>query len=185
MILLGDLPSRTYRMLREDLGLTMRGICVLGNHDDESYETWLPRYDFEYVHLGLAAIRMDGRDITLGGFSGSERYASGQSLHWDGNEAARLLRELPGCDILVTHTAARPPEGYPANRSHMGLAEIGDYIDRKQPKIQLHGHFHRNYQAVEGQTQVIGCYGAVLVQVMITDDDDWRVEVQPLMSFAL
>jgi Icc-related predicted phosphoesterase len=128
---------------------------------------------------------MDGREITMGGFSGSERYAAGQSLHWSNEEAAQMLANMPACDILLTHTAAHPPEGYPANRSHMGLAEIGDYIGRTEPKVQLHGHFHRNYQAAIGETQVIGCYGAVLVQCMISDDDVWRVEVQPLLTFAL
>jgi len=183
LVLLGDLPAQAYPTLRNELGLTMRGLCVLGNHDHESWRGWLPRYNFEYVHGKAAAVRIGGQDITFAGFSGSEAYKANNSLHWDDVEAARTLKDLPPCDILISHTAPAPPPEYPEDRNHRGLTPLGDYIRQHQPKVALHGHFHKNYQVTLGKTRVIGCYGAVLVQCMISDEK-WQIEIQPLLDFA-
>ena len=185
LITLGDLPSKAYPALREELELDMRGLCVLGNHDDESYAGWLPRYNFQYLHTSLATLRIGGRDITFGGFSGSERYKSGfTELQWDDRDASRAIRELPYCDILLTHTAPEPPPGYQADRNHRGLPAINEYIQQHKPRVALHGHFHQNYQQTRNGTRIIGCFGAVIVQCIMSDDEEWQVEVQPLLTFT-
>lgn len=190
LIVLGDVPQQTYPSLRQDFAFKMPGFCVFGNHDNQAWEEWLPRYKFDHLHLAIAGFKIGGREITFGGFSGSEQYRASDQynnaevnlLQWEDRVAARHMRDLPYCDILLTHTAGTPPPNYPADRNHRGLKAIHDYIAREQPKLSLHGHFHHNYQNRQGHTQIIGCYGAVLIQCMITADNQWHFEVQPLMK---
>jgi tetratricopeptide (TPR) repeat protein/Icc-related predicted phosphoesterase len=184
LILLGDLPQSTYPSLRQDFKLTMPGFCVLGNHDHEDWVSWLPRYQFEHMHLQLATLKLGGREISLGGFSGSERYRSGEInlLQWEERDAAKSLKDLAPCDILLSHTAGAPPPNYTPDRNHRGLRPLGDYIDRHQPHLAMHGHFHVNYQHWQGKTQLLGCYGVVLVQCMIGSQGHWQMEVQSLLK---
>lgn len=184
VISLGDLPAKAYPALRGELGLGMTGLCVLGNHDSPEWAEWLPRYKFQHLHQNLASLRIGGREITFAGFSGSERYKPGNSdWQWEECEAAQILKTLPPCDILLTHTAPAPPPGYPQDNTHRGLSAIGGYIEAYQPRMALHGHFHQNYQRKQGETWIVGCFGAVLIQCMIADHS-WQVEVQPLLKFG-
>jgi|GEM_PF-1365056 len=180
ILLLGDLPSKTYPALRDDFALPMPGFCVFGNHDQASWSQWLPRYKFEYIHQTIGTLRVGGQEITFAGFSGSETYNNNSpELQWDDNAAKKALSRLPASDILLSHTIGTPPPGYAYDHVHRGLPAIGDYIEKYQPRLALHGHFHQNYQRKQGATTVLGCYGAVLVQCMITDDI-WQIEVQPI-----
>ena len=72
LVLLGDLPAKTYPTLREEFELTMPGLCVLGNHDDESFTSWLPRYQFNHLHQEISTVTVGTQQIRFGGFSGSE-----------------------------------------------------------------------------------------------------------------
>jgi predicted ATPase len=179
VISLGDLPAQAYAKLREDFALPMVGLCVLGNHDATSFDSWLPRYRFNHLHMALTTLRLGGRDIRFAGFSGSEKYKSGDEWQWDEREAERLLKRLPACDILLSHTAPEPPPNYHADNRHRGLPALGDYLRKHRPPVALHGHFHQNYTRPYAGTTLIGCYGAVLVQCMIASTG-WTVEVQPL-----
>ena len=121
LVLLGDLPARTYPMLREDFGLQMRGLCVLGNHDGDNWTDWLPRYKFQHLHTCFSTLKVDEREIMFGGFSGSERYKNEGSWQWQDNEAAKVLKQLPGCDIFMSHTTTEPPDGYHIDSRHRGI----------------------------------------------------------------
>lgn len=179
LLLLGDLPAQAYPALREEFQLPMRGLCVLGNHDGEHWSDWLPRYQFEHLHLNLAAMRKDGREFIFGGFSGSERYKPDGHWQWDNRTAENLLANLAPCDILLTHTAPEPPPDYPADNRHSGLPALGGYIDKHQPKLALHGHFHQTFQQQRGETVILGCYGVVLLDCTI-DGDSWQIQWKEL-----
>ncbi len=179
LLLLGDLPARAYPALRKEFHLTQRGLCVLGNHDGENWSDWLPRYQVEHVHLKLAALRKDGREFIFGGFSGSERYTPDGCWQWENKAAENRLAAFSPCDILLAHTAPEPPPGYVPDNHHKGLPALGGYIDKHQPKLVLHGHFHQTYQQQRGKTLILGCYGAVLVDCTI-EGECWQVNWKEL-----
>ncbi|MFP4320879.1 MAG: protein kinase domain-containing protein [Anaerolineales bacterium] len=180
LILLGDVPSRAYPALRETFKLPLPGFCVLGNHDSLAWTNWLPRYKFEHLHNRLGGIRLGDRELMLGGFSGSERYKPQGDLQWEDDEAARAIKALPECDILLAHTAPLPPPGYPEDHRHRGLPALQAYIEKHKPRLMLHGHFHQNYRVQLGQTQIVGCYGVVQVSCTIDADDVWHITAEPL-----
>jgi Icc-related predicted phosphoesterase len=157
----------------------MPGFCVLGNHDHTDWGGWLPRYKFQHLHQKIASLRITGKEITLGGFSGAEVYAPGDDWHWTDEDAHHAIQQLPPCDILMTHTAGSPPPDYPLDRHHRGLPPIARYINTHQPPVALHGHFHHNYHTQNGRTQTIGCYGAVLLRCTVTAQT-WQVEAKPI-----
>ncbi len=180
VLILGDVPSRAYPALRDEFGLTLPGFCVLGNHDSLDWTNWLPRYKFEHLHNRLGSLRLGERDILLGGFSGSERYKPQGDLQWEDDEASRAIHALPQCDILLAHTAPLPPPGYPEDHRHRGLPALQRYIEKHDPALMLHGHFHQNYRVQLGQTEVIGCYGAVLVVCTLDANGAWQITAEPL-----
>ena len=182
IILLGDLPAKIYPTLRNDYELTMRGLCVLGNHDGDDWTDWLPRYKFQHLHAALSSLSVDDHGVMFGGFSGSERYKAEGKWQWHNHEAERILKTFPPCDILMTHTTGIAPDGHQDDHRHKGLPAINGYMERCQPHLAFHGHFHLNYQKRYGKTQVVGCYGAVLIECDISGDM-WRVNAKPITSF--
>lgn len=179
---LGDLPAKAYPAMREDCGLTARGICVLGNHDGQAWGDWLPRYKFDHAHNTVVAVRVGGRDFTIVGFGGSERYKRDGYWQWEDHQVRRAVRKLPHGDILITHTAPEPPEGYATDHRHRGLPPLKDYLEKHQPAVALHGHFHQNYRRQYGNTQLIGCYGAVILTCVV-DGDAWQVDANPIITY--
>lgn len=182
LVLLGDLPSVSYPIIRQELKLNMLGLCVLGNHDGDNWTDWLPRYKFQHLHLKTSTVKIDGCEIAFAGMSGSERYKNEGRWQWHDHEAHSHLKDFPYTDILMTHTTDAHPDGILDDHRHRGLPAIGKYIEKQQPYLALHGHFHKNYQKRIGRTQVIGCYGAVLLNCTI-ESNVWQVDVKPLVTF--
>jgi len=49
--------------------------------------------------------------------------------------------------------------------AHSGLTGIATYIERKKPKLVLHGHMHTRTEKQQGSTTIRCCYGIELVEI--------------------
>ena len=113
---------------------------VYGNHDDEPYMTW-----FGIDDLHMNRIELDGGP-SFAGFEGCVSYhrASGRRVgpSYTQQAASKLVRKLPGADVLVCHC---PPLGVnddPEDRAHIGFEALRDYVWKHHPRWVLHGHTH-------------------------------------------
>lgn len=126
---------------------------IEGNHD---FHGTLQEHGIANLHC--RAIEWNG--IKIGGFSGSIRYKEdSRYVMYTNKESENLIRNLPECDILLTHD-------FPCFRKtktitpHSGLTGIADYIRKNKPFINLHGHLHeRHSEIIPGTlTQIRCCY---------------------------
>ena len=145
ILLLGDLePAWTDGLASIDLPK----LGVRGNHDAPDA---LDAVGAEDLHL---------RVVEWGGLSFA-------GFGWTAEEEAdRLLEQLPGADVLLTHC---PPAGVnddPDDPVHRGSPALRAWVDRHRPRLLLHGH---TYPAMPvGQldtTRVVYVRGAVPVQL--------------------
>jgi uncharacterized protein len=145
---LGDLDRAWIESL---MSLDIPTFGVHGNHDPEN----LLR-DLEVEDLHLKRTRLGG-GITVAGFEGCVRYGRGKTHQYTQREANKLVKRLPGADILLCHC---PPLGInddPDDPAHIGFEGLRDWVDRHQPRHLLHGHTH----PLPGQA--IGRYGETAV----------------------
>ena len=145
ILLLGDLePAWTEGLA--DVPVTKLG--VLGNHDEPGALTALGVTD---LHL----TRASAGGLSFAGFGGSPRYrksgerATRASLgaregsdrnEWTEEEAAAMLEDLPGADVLLAHS---PPAGVndePDDPVHTGSPALLRWVQRHEPAVLLHGH---------------------------------------------
>ena len=122
-------------------------LYVHGNHDYK-YESVPPDgcesiEDTVYVYKG----------VRIMGLGGSMKYNFGResTFQYTEREMARRVRKLryqlwknKGVDILVTHSPAfglHDGEDLP----HMGFKSFYDILDKRGPKLFIHGHVHRSY----------------------------------------
>jgi Icc-related predicted phosphoesterase len=71
-------------------------------------------------------------------------------------EAWQILANYPQVDIFITHC---PPRGIndEAEVAHQGFDALLDYIDKKPPKVLLHGHTYPDEETMirqHGQTRI-------------------------------
>ena len=83
------------------------------------------------------------------------------------NEVYDILSEYPQVDIFVTHC---PPRGIndEDDISHQGFDALLDYIDKKPPKVLLHGHTYPNEQNMirqHGSTKIEYTYGYRIIEL--------------------
>lgn len=147
--------------IQEDLMAMINGffpnkkkIGIRGNHDP-----------YELERLGTMDLHRKEHvidEISFLGFEGSRRYKDSFSpafpLYAE-DEVFHFMKDLGGCDILLTHTS---PHGINEreDRNFEGFKVFNDYILANKPAYVFHGHQHRNKETImENGTRVIGLYG--------------------------
>lgn len=131
-------------------------LAVQGNHDS------VAAFPEPIIDLHLKAVTIEG--VTFGGFAGSWRYKPvGHHLYeqWDVSTAMAGLKAV---DIFVAHNS---PSGIHERdqHTHQGFKAFGDYIDRAQPRLFIHGHQHLDTMTVRGQTTIVSVFGERLINV--------------------
>jgi Icc-related predicted phosphoesterase len=147
---LGDIPAN----VMEQILWWARGIPVAGvpgNHDTED----IPGI----VNAHGRIVEIAG--LRLAGFGGARHYRSGANQFSDW-QVARQLYLMGPADVFLSHA---PPlctsrgEGW----VHRGFAAFDRYIERRKPRLWLHGHLTRAYQRRVGATLVCGVVGKRLI----------------------
>ena len=161
ILLLGDLePAWTEGLA--DVVVTKLG--VLGNHDEPGALAALGATD---LHL----TRASAGGLSFVGFGGSPRYrrseGSGRN-EWTEEEAAVMLEDLPGADVLLAHS---PPAGVndePDDPVHTGSPALLRWVQRHEPAVLLHGHTlpHPARRTTRvGATRVVHVRGALPLEL--------------------
>ncbi|MDZ4405131.1 metallophosphoesterase [Prosthecobacter sp.] len=125
-------------------------LAVRGNHDSAA------PFPDPIIDLHLKTVAIEG--ITFGGFAGSWRYKLvGHHLYeqWD---VANALNGFRPVDVFVAHNS---PAGIHERdiHVHQGFKAFGEYIDRTQPQLFIHGHQHIDASTIRGQTTILSVFG--------------------------
>lgn len=183
------------------LGLEVFFVC--GNHEDLPHLNSLPvREDgFRVLHDNVAHIprgtvwTWDGVNfLGLGGAHSVDRQWRRDGVDWFPEEtltygqAFHAATTPENIDIMITHDcpAGVPipgiegnPHGFP--KEEIALAEkhrelLGYVVDKLQPKILVHGHYHVNYDDIRDDTIIKGldCDGRSL------DKNIWLFDTEGL-----
>lgn len=139
-------------------------------------------HDFHYRHDRPHGTNLDSRivefnGLRLVGFQGSMRYNhkayqyTEKEMRRKVNGVKRKLFFNRKVDIVVTHA---PPYGiYPDDDlCHRGFVAYSKFIEKYQPTLFLHGHYHLEYgraniqrEYVIGNTRVINCMGYYILEI--------------------
>lgn len=80
-------------------------------------------------------------------------------------ESIIISNNMEKADILISHTS---PYGIHQKDTdvHCGLLGIKEYIDKYNPKVNLHGHQHKKEITIlDNGTYVIGVYGISIIEI--------------------
>ena len=134
---------------------------VYGNHDEEPY---MESAGIEDVHL--RAVALGG--ARFAGFEGCVRYQPRGGRQYTRAQAGRMVRRLPGAEVLLCHC---PPWGVnddPEDPAHVGWVALRDWVEEHEPRYLLHGHTYprpgRRVTRV-GETEVVYVAGLRAVEL--------------------
>ncbi|GAA4009144.1 metallophosphoesterase [Deinococcus rubellus] len=172
----GDIPGYFLEFLATTL--TVPVVYVPGNHNDEYINEGSGR------HLPQGVINADGRVISaaglrIAGWGGVPRYRDGENQYtaaqarWGLGKLAWQARG--GVDIFLTHA---PPTGPHAGSdyAHRGCEFISGFIEKRRPKLVVHGHIHEyegkkvSYTDEASGAQVINAYGYHILELAQQDE---------------
>ncbi len=124
--------------------------AVKGNHDRHA------PFPEPIIDLHLRAEKYG--DYTFGGLNGSWQYKPrGHFLHTQ-KEVSDGLAKFPAVNFFLSHNSPRGMHDR-EDGIHCGFEGLNTYITRKQPKVLIHGHQHRDTETVLDSTRIIGVYG--------------------------
>jgi len=130
--------------------------AVRGNHD--------PDMPFPPGIVDLHLNHQSFEGVTFGGFAGSWRYKPRGHHLFEQSEVSSLMRGFPVVDIFIAHNS--PAGIHERDRDvHQGFTGFGDYIQRAQPRLFIHGHQHIEADTPLGETRVLGVFGERLVKI--------------------
>lgn len=158
IVTLGDLEERSLATIGD---VAVPALGVHGNHDAPGQ---LARLGVRNLHLRRAVVG----GWSFAGFEGCVRYGRRGPFQYTQDEAARLVRRLPGADVLLCHC---PPWGIndePDDPAHVGFRALLDWVDEHQPAYVLHGHTTpdpRTRTGRRGKTQIIWVRGARVLEL--------------------
>ena len=136
-------------------------IGVYGNHCSGTYME-----EIGILNLHAATWQYGGK--TFAGLQGCVRYKSNPyAIMYTQDEVYDILANYPQVDIFITHC---PPRGIndEDNIAHQGFDALLDYIDKKPPKILLHGHTYPNEENIirqHGPTKIEYTYGYQIIEI--------------------
>jgi len=155
LISLGDLMDQSiFRAI--ELYRPAHVLAVRGNHDqDEPFPK--PIKD---LHLQLTEIN----GLLFAGFNGCWKYKEQGMYLYTQDQASRLLNKFPSVDVFIAHNS--PWDVHERDKDvHQGFEAFINYIERVQPRYFFHGHQHVNQVTVIGETQIVGVYGEIVIDI--------------------
>lgn len=159
VILLGDNCKEILQFISETWNNYKPVFGILGNHD---YYDILNDHYIANAHGEVVSLQ----GTMFSGIQGSYKYKNIKDIPmYTQGESFAITSRLPKIDILISHTS---PYGVHEQDEdvHLGFFGISEYIERCNPKLNIHGHQHINKTTVlENGTVVIGVYGAVIIDI--------------------
>lgn len=157
VIALGDLLERTIEQAAAQYGAA-RTLAVKGNHDTDA------SFPPSITELHLSVVDYGG--LRFAGFNGSWKYKPRGHFLYEQQEVSRLLRDFPPVDVFVAHNS---PRGIHERDQdvHQGFDGFLEYLERAQPAYFLHGHQHVLQTTRWGQTEVIGVFGELVLDLNV------------------
>ncbi|MGW8368962.1 MAG: metallophosphoesterase family protein [Gammaproteobacteria bacterium] len=149
---LGDIPTGVMeRVLWWARGTPVVG--VPGNHDAEEVPG--------IVNAHGRVVEIAG--LRIAGFGGARTYRQGPNQFRDW-QVARQLYLMGPAEVFLSHA---PPLSTSLSEGsvHRGFAAFDRYIERRRPRVWLHGHLTHAYHQWIGSTRVLGVVGKRLVTV--------------------
>ena len=159
VISLGDFAREDLLPLAEITHIPKIG--VYGNHDSSQYME-------ELGIINLHRTIWHYQNKSFAGLQGCVRYKSNPyAIMYTQDEVYDILANYPQVDIFITHC---PPRGIndEDNIAHQGFDALLDYIDKKPPKILLHGHTYPNEENIirqHGPTKIEYTYGYQIIEI--------------------
>ena len=150
VILCGDIIIEVLEIINVKFAGKIPVYYVSGNHDDP--EQYLKYPDMKNLHLKT----VDINGIIFGGYEGCFKYKENNPYHKTHKESIAELKNLPHCDIFITHDV--PYNIFKFPEPHCGLKGITKFIKKKKPKINLCGHVHRDKTAKIKESDIICTY---------------------------
>ena len=168
----GDVPGYYLEFLATRLPVPV--LYVPGNHENE----YINEGDGRIPARGVTNIHgkvVTASGLRIAGWGGVPRYrADGEGQYsqaqarWGLGKLA--FRTRKGVDILLTHA---PPTGPHAGQdyAHRGCDWIQRYMDRRRPKLVIHGHIHEyegkklDYQDESSGAEVMNAYGYRIIEL--------------------
>ena len=160
--LLGDIYGQYLSEIR-DTFIDKKIIGVLGNHDQIGK---FDHYNIENIH---------GRIIDVNGFAvlgveGSVKYKYNDRLPlYTQEEMIKICDNFKKADIVLTHNS---PYGIHDRYNledndivHQGFIGLKNYIEKNRPKYCIHGHQHIDKATKYLDTNIVGVYGANILDV--------------------
>jgi uncharacterized protein len=191
VLVAGDLPGYYIEFIATRC--TCPVVFVHGNHREEKVKDYLGNMvdpggainahgkflrigDFRIVGWGGCPKYNDRNDG--GQYTGAQVKLGLAKLEW--GLWLEKRRHKKAFDIFLTHA---PPPGPHAGSdyAHRGCKEIGEFLERHQPMLLVHGHVH----AYEGKkieyttrsgTRVVNCYGYTLLELEM---ENYPISLEP------
>jgi len=171
----GDVPASYLEFLSDALNKPV--YYVLGNHAEEltrTGERGIPRHPEGCIDLGGKVVRDPVSGLILAGLPGSLRYSQDEPVQYTERQMSWMIwKMMPrlwwnryrygrALDILVTHAPPRHVNDR-EDHAHRGFEAMRRFLERFQPRYQLHGHIHlydrsKPHTARFAETDVINVY---------------------------
>lgn len=168
----GDLPGYYLEFLATKLPVPV--LYVPGNHANE----YVNEGDGRILPRGVTNVHgrvLEFAGLRVAGWGGVPRYrdgGEGQYSEWQarwglGVLATRARRDV---DILLTHAPPTGPHGG-EDYAHRGCAAIQTFMERRHPRLVVHGHIHEyegkklEYTDEASGARVINAYGYRVVEL--------------------
>lgn len=154
VVTLGDVPLD----LIEVILLKKRSVPYLGvngNHDRDH----VPRY----ANAHRRVFQVGG--LKFGGFEGAPWIPGEPRRHaYTERQVRWRMLFLPKVDVFLAHS---PPQGIHdlPDALHTGFGAFREYLERKQPRLFLHGHVEKNLESMVGKTRVISVFGKRIIDL--------------------
>ena len=168
----GDLPGYYLEYLATKLPVPV--LYVPGNHENEYINEGdgrIPARGVTNIHGKVVTVA----GLKIAGWGGVPRYRAdgeGQYGPFQAKMGLGMLafRARKGVDILLTHA---PPTGPHAGQdyAHRGCGCIQKFMDRRHPKLVVHGHIHEyegkklDYKDESSGAEVMNAYGYRIVEL--------------------
>lgn len=137
-ILLGDIDYCDIEKILEIVPKE-KILALRGNHDT---------YDLKKA-FGLSNLHRKSyvyKGIRFVGFEGAFKHNKSDAPTYTQEKSQRVAKRLPKrADVLLTHDGAYSVNA--ADKAHMGLMGIAQYIQKNDVKLHIHGHFHKSYSS--------------------------------------
>jgi uncharacterized protein len=162
VVCLGDLQPSWLETLDR---VYLPKLGVYGNHDDKPYMEW-----FGIENLHLRRLDLD-TGLSFSGFEGCVSYQRGRGKvgpSYSQRQGTKLVRKLPGADVLLCHCPPRGVNDDPDDRAHVGWDGLRDWVLEHRPRLLLHGHTHPQPGRLTdriGDTRVVYVNGARVVEL--------------------